>query len=1315
MRFTCTHCGKAYARTEHLKRHIQSTHQSDRADEAPRIYPCDAPGCEKTFRRSDVLARHKRGHASSEDAAPKPTKRIKRSSTSSPSDFAHPSTSSQASILRSAAQRVNDPSNSHDGLHGMMGYPHAGPSFSPSHASRHSLSEASPTRPTPPEATNAVQSLVGTLPNHVHSAGAYAHSHASALPTQPMVDDSFRPQHAGQPLTTRALQEQQQLASLEYSLSRSAGAHTNANANGNGNVSTNGSDALPVRNHAETNFAIQAFPGMPSAYSDFPASPRSNLAPARPRAPADFGFSFDEWDPHLFDQPQNGGDAAGIQRLGWDSLNYKNLTGLDWIFDDGAASLTDASVFSGVLPSSFDDELAALEDFGPRPPDSLSRATEKIFERAKGPEGASDPFESLNLINLANTAIDQASGGNNNPALANGGRTARNPDDDGEWPQDYRPTRRQPPTFDISDLILAVEMDDEAQDDIASRNARTSEPYSEPVSSRHIPFVLIEESLEDSADGRRTTSRNSPILKAAPTKSFGLTGKITETARQHLLEYIRHSCKHPWSVYSFNGNADRFLTCSEIEILVSLYFRKVHPYTPILHQPSFDPETTSPVLLLIMVTKGLVFYVSEMQARGARSASLARLQKRASILAPALSELTRIGTMSAYEADQRGFQDIVINSAWLLQQQFGIGAGNKRLYKLAERNRGGIMTAIRRIGLLNMSTIRLDTTDQPLDTIDDQKLERKWRAWIERESRIRLGWCVFLYDQLYSLYMDISPVLLYTEITSPFPCDEQLWNARSAREWYSRIPQHSQATPKTSFIDALRKLLDPPRHEDIPLRLNRFEAYILAVTLYRIRWDTSKRSVLFGMEAFAHAEEVTLGENHVVDAASGTVAIDAAAANALQGLAEAAASATLSLTSNSPAKRSKPSANPPSLALSVDVQLLRLLSRMHFSGPPAFFDRLKDAAGRAGNARRADAVIELKRWVADPKNHVAMRQMLLASAQVYDLIRTSLDATAANSNVMVLQSHVGIVGLFHSALIVWAYVKFGPIVQRKLSVHGSLGHAVNAEGPTSTLNGKGDEVIRASKSQLESLPYLSPAALRLVEEAGFIDLIAASGEATKSADGTEDWQERASDSTNESGSLSVGTCASDSSTISRVVEAWSLGAYRSTVDGKPRRWSAANSLVVRIAGIGELKCSDGKGINRQGMPNGGASTHQTASRNSYDEDLRERSSEEVGERRNVDKAISSMRTVPPQMNGALTPRGHEGLPPGTPTVVLDEGSEMKTSRILIRFAALLRKLDWGLAASFRTILIHMARHEARAVEAAEALQEASGESRQMAS
>ncbi len=210
---------------------------------------------------------------------------------------------------------------------------------------------------------------------------------------------------------------------------------------------------------------------------------------------------------------------------------------------------------------------------------------------------------------------------------------------------------------------------------------------------------------------------------------------------------------------------------------------------------------------------------------------------------------------------------------------------------------------------------------------------------------------------------------------------------------------------------------------------------------------------------------------------------------------------------------------------------------------------------------------------------------------------------------------------------------------------------------------------------------------------------------TKSADGTEDWQERASDSTNESGSLSVGTCASDSSTISRVVEAWSLGAYRSTVDGSlvagpqpTTSWSASRALASSKQATEWAITS--KACRMEAL----APTRQlrgTRTTKTCESERRKK-----GERRNIDKSISSTRPVPPQMNGAFTPRGHEGLPPGTPTVNLDEGQEMKTSRILIRFATLLRKLDWGLAASFRTILIHMARHEARAVEAAEALPEA---------
>ena len=59
------------------------------------------------------------------------------------------------------------------------------------------------------------------------------------------------------------------------------------------------------------------------------------------------------------------------------------------------------------------------------------------------------------------------------------------------------------------------------------------------------------------------------------------------------------------------------------------------------------------------------------------------------------------------------------------------------------------MTAIRRMGLLNMPSLRLNAFDQSPDSINEEVLERKWRSWVDYESRMRLAWFVFLYDQLY--------------------------------------------------------------------------------------------------------------------------------------------------------------------------------------------------------------------------------------------------------------------------------------------------------------------------------------------------------------------------------------------------------------------------------------------------------------------------------------------------------------------------------------------------------------------------------------
>ncbi|KAI7014006.1 hypothetical protein KC355_g4837 [Hortaea werneckii] len=52
----CDECGKTYTRAEHLRRH-QQNHK-------PGAFPCDVPGCGRSFHRDDLLTRHKTRHDS---------------------------------------------------------------------------------------------------------------------------------------------------------------------------------------------------------------------------------------------------------------------------------------------------------------------------------------------------------------------------------------------------------------------------------------------------------------------------------------------------------------------------------------------------------------------------------------------------------------------------------------------------------------------------------------------------------------------------------------------------------------------------------------------------------------------------------------------------------------------------------------------------------------------------------------------------------------------------------------------------------------------------------------------------------------------------------------------------------------------------------------------------------------------------------------------------------------------------------------------------------------------------------------------------
>lgn len=933
----CSICSKSYARAEHLKRHVEVSHRALYRDKngGPRQFACDAEGCGRVFTRSDVLLRHRRGHVKNASSDERQSVLLRGSSSSSEAGVGKVAPmNSDIGSLKSDEQLQSYDSSPRVAKRKAMDLNHTASTSSPS-------SPTSPFHARPRSKTHQAH-------HSIHDGLDRFADHASGSRTHPdpqshMLDARMRSMSGPGPMV-----------------------------GADGTMAPLHTSALHNTTEADGSAADRSLPQGPGP--SYVAQPQPN--PATGNTPSniqyqpshllsDLVFGLEPEQPHVnqFAAGEPVADSASV----WGSAY--NLGGLDWIFDEhfDAQSMTETSSISNhMLPSSsaFEEHRAGdWQVFGPSPPVGLDRNADMLGISGRG-HGSST--EALNLLNLANAAV--AHHGSEGPPQASGnnftqnGRT--NEDDGGDsWPQDYRPARAKPPTIEISRHCLHIEESHHA-DDLEAWLAAAAAPNQTPTSqsqgssTREVPLVIIDESGE----ATRANSRRASVAPPGPSSSLffsshGVKWRVTDATRQQLLSYLEHACRHPWSIYSFTSSPPpSFLTCQEMEKLISLYFRKFAPYVPLLHPSTFDPATSPPVLLLIVMAVGLVFYSSEVEKftayQGKRTdsrAGLTELRKNTNILALAFSELTRIGVMSAFEADQRGFQNIAINQAWVIQQIFGIQSGNKRLFKIAERNRGGLITAIRRIGLLQTAEL-----SQDLSKMNDNQLDKAWRSWIDRETRVRLGWFVYLYDQMFCCYMDISPNLHYTEMSSSFPSDERLWNCPDAGQWRSktpsRSPEHDQQQKSTlastdghtAFLTALRRVMYPghetrSRHLDTkatPLRLNRLEAYILAVTLYRLRWDASKQSILLQLDEGSNAP---LNAGASGESGQGN-SLDTVAARALEGLSTAASRATSVIKARAP----PPSGGDSSinLALSIDVQLLLLLSKLHFLGPSVFFDKV---------------------------------------------------------------------------------------------------------------------------------------------------------------------------------------------------------------------------------------------------------------------------------------------------------------------------------------------------------------------------------------
>ncbi|WWC88487.1 uncharacterized protein L201_003398 [Kwoniella dendrophila CBS 6074] len=298
-----------------------------------------------------------------------------------------------------------------------------------------------------------------------------------------------------------------------------------------------------------------------------------------------------------------------------------------------------------------------------------------------------------------------------------------------------------------------------------------------------------------------------------PSSSGLKTNAINETSRNAMLSLI-YLCHQPhWLM----PDIDDFPNSETMSDFVDLYFENFHPIFPIVHKPTFLKSDTPAVLLLSVAAIGATY-----------------ANKEFGPLAVALCELVRRMIAWMRGSDQRAKFDRNTLLAFLLQTALGIACGSREMYYHAEIFRCSIVTTCRRLHLLRgIGSAMNDLYAREEFPTDEQR----YKAYMEDESKRRLGWGVYYLDSQMVALLHIPAVFAVNEAGIHLPCEDKLWEAPDAETWAALIANGEATDPYTMRPKFLKVLAKSLAGEDIGLKMDDLGCAIISLTVWRMLLD----------------------------------------------------------------------------------------------------------------------------------------------------------------------------------------------------------------------------------------------------------------------------------------------------------------------------------------------------------------------------------------------------------------------------------------------------------------------------------------------
>ncbi|RDB14606.1 Zinc finger protein klf1 [Hypsizygus marmoreus] len=259
-------------------------------------------------------------------------------------------------------------------------------------------------------------------------------------------------------------------------------------------------------------------------------------------------------------------------------------------------------------------------------------------------------------------------------------------------------------------------------------------------------------------------------------------------------------------------------TTADFNLYLSLFFSTFCTQVPIVHPATWKMEDKPLILVRAMQACGALFVKTP--------TAVAFVDETLSSTRDAL-----IQEFAKTSSDPRE-QNHLILTVVLLQT---IGLFHQKADQRISSNvyHGMLVMMIRRTGFIT----RVGAWTPP-DLDDAQSLDSAWREWANYETIKRVLFLAYIHDCCHCMYFSIPPSFQPAEMDMCLPCDNALWDAADAREWYGLVQAPSPYGTGSSRISGFSMkralgVLNETRFSTVSVSLNPFAHFILIHTILR--------------------------------------------------------------------------------------------------------------------------------------------------------------------------------------------------------------------------------------------------------------------------------------------------------------------------------------------------------------------------------------------------------------------------------------------------------------------------------------------------